>query len=76
MVLETYATHTPDEMNQRIELVASAYHDWGSARQSLRSKVMLGVAAKLRERKQALAEMMALEMGKPILEGVAEVEKA
>ncbi|MFK4752784.1 MULTISPECIES: NAD-dependent succinate-semialdehyde dehydrogenase [Oceanospirillaceae] len=76
MVLETYPTLSVDDINQRITQATNAYQDWGSARLSLRCKVMLGVAAKLRERKQALAEMMALEMGKPIREGLAEVEKA
>ena len=76
LVLEQYPALTADEIKATIDLAARAWTSWRQTRINLRTKMMLEVAAKLRENKQPLAEMMSMEMGKPIKEGWGEVEKA
>ncbi|PRD16534.1 succinate-semialdehyde dehydrogenase [Pantoea coffeiphila] len=54
----------------------SAFQHWRTSPLSARVQLLLSVAAGLREQSRALAEMMTTEMGKPIDQGLAEVEKS
>jgi len=54
----------------------AAYEPWRKTSFAQRADVLRSVAAGLREKKSELAELMALEMGKPVKEGGPEVEKA
>tara|TARA_R110002073_G_scaffold232628_1_gene393803 strand:- start:261 stop:1616 length:1356 start_codon:yes stop_codon:yes gene_type:complete len=54
----------------------TAFQSWGKTSFTERAEVLRKVAANLREKKAELAELMALEMGKPVKEGGPEVEKA
>lgn len=74
--VEDYPELTTDEMYERIGEAQRAFEDWSQTSYADRAAVLKAVAAQLREQKQTLAEMMAVEMGKPIKEGVPEVEKA
>lgn len=61
------------------ELMAAsqgAFSTWRHYSFAERGEVLCEVAANLRQQKQELARLMALEMGKPVKEGVPEVEKA
>lgn len=62
--------------DQVIGLAHSAFPSWRDASFAQRGEVMRAVAAELRKSRDQLANLMALEMGKPIKEGVAEVEKS
>ena len=76
LVLETYPALNAEGIQATIELAGNAWLKWRETRLNLRTKMMMEVAAELREQQQALAEMMAMEMGKPITQGLAEVEQA
>lgn len=53
----------------------SAYHEWKLTSFNHRSGLMKNAAKILRDRKDEFARLMTLEMGKPILQSKAEVEK-
>jgi succinate-semialdehyde dehydrogenase / glutarate-semialdehyde dehydrogenase len=57
------------------ERAARAALDWSSQRFSERAAVLRKAASLLRARSPAYAELMAREMGKPVIEGRAEAEK-
>lgn len=62
--------------SKTIAAAHSAFVPWRKTGFAERADVLRGIAARLRERKTELAELMALEMGKPVREGGPEVEKA
>lgn len=65
-----------DESAAQIAAANKAFLPWRKTSFAERAKVLKAVAAALREDKAHLAEVMALEMGKPVKEGGPEVEKA
>ncbi|MFT6914626.1 MAG: succinate-semialdehyde dehydrogenase/glutarate-semialdehyde dehydrogenase [Motiliproteus sp.] len=65
-----------EQIHQSILNANNAFRDWKSIGYIDRAGVLRAVAVELRNQKQALAELMAIEMGKPVKEGAAEVEKA
>lgn len=67
--------HTNDEVEQRVNGAHEAFQAWRRTTFAQRATLLRNVARRLRERKQSLAIMMAHEMGKPVREGEAEVEK-
>jgi succinate-semialdehyde dehydrogenase / glutarate-semialdehyde dehydrogenase len=74
-MLKTY-----DEMNAAKVAAAldQAHQTWTSWRKTAfveRARLMTRAGSILRERKEELARLMALEMGKPIKQGIAEAEK-
>lgn len=58
------------------EKVSKGFPSWRAKPFSERAAVLEKIAAALREDQEKLAELMALEMGKPYKEGLGEVEKA
>lgn len=75
-IVAEYPALTSTQMHERIGDADRAFDNWQNSPFSERAKVLTAVAAELRADKNRLAELMAVEMGKPIKEGVAEVEKA
>lgn len=73
--IKKYTTHTPQEVSTKIEQTHQAWLNWRTSAPSQRSQLLHKLASVLNTRKNALAELMALEMGKPIKQGVAEVDK-
>lgn len=67
---------TQDEANAVIDKVADGFAHWKTQSFAKRAAILKAVALSLRDNKQELADLMAMEMGKPIKEGVAEVEKS
>ncbi len=67
---------TAGAANAVIERVADGFSQWRSTSYADRAQVLRNMAAAMREAKVELADLMALEMGKPVAEGVAEVEKS
>lgn len=59
-----------------LEACFSAWQSWQHSPISQRSQLLLAMAAGLRSHQDALARLMAVEMGKPLAEGLAEVEKS
>ncbi|MCX4190176.1 NAD-dependent succinate-semialdehyde dehydrogenase [Methylophaga sp. OBS3] len=64
------------EMYARIGDAVTAFPEWRDKTFTERGEVLKAIAKQLRAEKHDIAELMALEMGKPIKEGVPEVEKA
>jgi succinate-semialdehyde dehydrogenase/glutarate-semialdehyde dehydrogenase len=75
--LSEYPTITDAELQEAIGAASSAFEDW-SRRASVadRAALIARVAALHEERKDALAEIIVREMGKPLDQAVGEVEFA
>lgn len=74
--IDSYPCLTKNEMYARIGEANAAFADWSDRSFDERGEVLRAIAKQLRAEKHDLAQLMALEMGKPIKEGVPEVEKA
>jgi succinate-semialdehyde dehydrogenase/glutarate-semialdehyde dehydrogenase len=64
-----------EEVDRILDAAVKAQRAWARASFAARAAPMRKVAALLRERAQECARLMALEMGKPLKDGVAEVNK-
>jgi succinate-semialdehyde dehydrogenase/glutarate-semialdehyde dehydrogenase len=73
--LKTYDEITPSEVAHRIERAHEAFLDWRQTSFAERAALMRRAAQELREQANTQAQLMALEMGKPIVDGRAEMEK-
>lgn len=73
--LTTYDEMTPQQTAAAIEEAHAAWTSWRKASFAERARPMKKAAAILRERKEEFAKLMALEMGKPLKQGIAEAEK-
>ena len=70
-----YAAHTPEEIEAAIADAAAAQRGWRDAGFDERARVVRAIAAVLRERAEEFARLITTEMGKPLAEAAAEVEK-
>src|SRR5687768_11534404 len=73
--LNTYDEITPSEVARRIERAHEAFLDWRQTSFAERATLMRRAARELRDQANTQAQLMALEMGKPIVDGRAEMEK-
>lgn len=64
-----------DGVEAALTSAVRAQRDWRSTPIRERSQLLTAVAAVLRERKERYAALITLEMGKPIVEAEAEIEK-
>jgi acyl-CoA reductase-like NAD-dependent aldehyde dehydrogenase len=74
-VIETFDAFSREQVNEALDQARSAFLHWRSTSFAERSALLRRVAATLREQKTELARIATLEMGKPIIESEAEVEK-
>ncbi|BCS88062.1 NAD-dependent succinate-semialdehyde dehydrogenase [Pseudodesulfovibrio sediminis] len=74
-VLATFDEYTPEQTNDILTSTATAWKTWRTTTFAERAACLQRAATLLREQKTRLAETIALEMGKPIRQGSAEVEK-
>jgi acyl-CoA reductase-like NAD-dependent aldehyde dehydrogenase len=74
-VLETFEEHTEAQINDVLERSAQAFKAWRTQPFAHRAQLMSQAAKQLRADAERLAEMMTLEMGKPIAQSRGEVEK-
>jgi succinate-semialdehyde dehydrogenase/glutarate-semialdehyde dehydrogenase len=74
-VLQTYEMHSAGQIEHALHAADRAYRQWSRSPFLLRSELMNRAASLLRERKAWLSEIMTAEMGKPIVEAEAEIEK-
>jgi succinate-semialdehyde dehydrogenase/glutarate-semialdehyde dehydrogenase len=70
-----YQGHTDSEVEAILNDVGSAQKKWQAVPFSERSKHFKAIAAQLRKEANEIAKTIALEMGKPLSQGLAEVEK-
>jgi succinate-semialdehyde dehydrogenase/glutarate-semialdehyde dehydrogenase len=74
-VLETFEETSPAELDRIIARADAASREWRVLPVAARAERLRAAGRVLRERKDAYARTMALEMGKPLAQGVAEAEK-
>jgi succinate-semialdehyde dehydrogenase/glutarate-semialdehyde dehydrogenase len=74
-VLETFPETPPEAVERALARAATASRDWGRWSVEGRTLLLRQAGELMRERKPALSRLMALEMGKPLAQGEAEVEK-
>jgi succinate-semialdehyde dehydrogenase / glutarate-semialdehyde dehydrogenase len=73
--LATFSEMTPAEVSGFVDAAVRAQKEWAQTPFSARAAPMKRAAALLRDRAPDLARLMALEMGKPLKDGAAEVTK-
>jgi succinate-semialdehyde dehydrogenase/glutarate-semialdehyde dehydrogenase len=73
--LARYDSMPRAQVEHVLDAAAAAQADWARTDIKDRCAVLVDAAARLRERKQELADLMVTEMGKPVSEALAEVEK-
>lgn len=73
--LRTFTPHTPAEVDGILTAASIAQAVWTREPLAQRAAPMRRLAALLRERAPDYARLMALEMGKPVKDGIAEVQK-
>jgi succinate-semialdehyde dehydrogenase / glutarate-semialdehyde dehydrogenase len=73
--IETYPEMTPEEAAAAVAEAHERWQTWRTTSFAARATLMKKAAGILRERKHELAKLMAVEMGKPLKQGVAEAEK-
>src|SRR5436189_1435374 len=74
-VLQTFEEFSSDRLDQALDRSVRAFDEWRHISFDQRSKLMRRAAAHLREQKARLAGLITAEMGKPIVEAEAEIEK-
>lgn len=73
--VRAFAPFSLSEIHTCIDRADHTFRAWSQRSFSERSQVLNNVAQYLIEKKQTLAEIITLEMGKPMTESLAEVEK-
>ncbi|MDB5135928.1 MAG: NAD-dependent succinate-semialdehyde dehydrogenase [Mucilaginibacter sp.] len=73
--LRKYRAHSLKQVEQKIAQTHKAWLNWKNTSHDERSHLLINMAAVLQNRKKEFAILMAQEMGKPITQGVAEIEK-
>jgi len=71
----SYQTHSDEKIQAALKLADSQFHTWKKTDLEGRSKLVVNFGKLLRENIDELAEIATLEMGKPIEQAKAEVNK-
>lgn len=71
----SYAYESAEQLNAALARSADAFRTWRHTSVSQRAEYLLALAAALREQAEDMAQMITLEMGKPIAQARAEIEK-
>lgn len=74
-VIAEYPEHSREQVEQALAAAAAAQRTWATRPFADRSALMRRAAAYLREHKSRFGRLITLEMGKPIEQSEAEVEK-
>jgi succinate-semialdehyde dehydrogenase/glutarate-semialdehyde dehydrogenase len=74
-VIETFDSSTDADVDRVVERASDAFRTWRRSSFEERAAAMRAAGALLRRGATGYARTMALEMGKPVVEGVAEAEK-
>jgi succinate-semialdehyde dehydrogenase/glutarate-semialdehyde dehydrogenase len=70
-----YSALTSEELNQKLSDASSAFKEWRQKPLSHRTKLLKKAGDVLRDNRDEYAQMITLEMGKPISEAKSEIEK-
>lgn len=74
-LLERFEYDSPQTVDRRLEAARRAYTSWREEPAERRAPLLRAVAAVLRERREELATFAVREMGKPLVQARAEIEK-
>jgi succinate-semialdehyde dehydrogenase/glutarate-semialdehyde dehydrogenase len=74
--IKAYDEMTPAQAAAVVAQAHDAWRMWRKTPFTERASLMKKTAAILRDRKEGLARLMAVEMGKPLKQGIAEAEKS
>src|SRR3954454_12454409 len=74
-VLASFEEHSDEQVEEILAEVARAFPDWRGRGFAERSDCMRRAAAYLRQHKERFGRLITLEMGKPIVQAEAEIEK-
>lgn len=74
-LIQTYKTHKVADLYQIISSAHAAQQAWKQTALPVREQHFIQLAAILRQEKELLAKQISLEMGKPIQQSFAEIEK-
>ncbi|MDC6405229.1 MULTISPECIES: NAD-dependent succinate-semialdehyde dehydrogenase [Maribacter] len=73
--IQSYEKDTSHSIKQKLELVQSVQEEWSNKTIKERCELLENVSELLLERKEEYAMLMTSEMGKPISQSIAEIEK-
>jgi succinate-semialdehyde dehydrogenase/glutarate-semialdehyde dehydrogenase len=74
-LLQEFEALSPDALQHKIEVAAKSFQNYRQTPFTQRSEWLRAAAALLKNEQQKFAELMTLEMGKPITQAIAEVQK-
>lgn len=74
-IIEAYKTYSQKEVEGILNKAHQRFSEWKNVSFQERKKLMHNAANELKTNKQEYAELITLEMGKPITQAIAEVEK-
>jgi succinate-semialdehyde dehydrogenase/glutarate-semialdehyde dehydrogenase len=74
-VVRQYERATEREVERMLDVSREAFRPWSESRFGERAQYLVAIAQRLRERAGELARLIATEMGKPLPQGEAEIEK-
>src|SRR3972149_8716338 len=74
-LINTYQPMQLSDINKIIDSTQKAFEGWRETKFAQRAELMLNAAEVLKRKKEKYAELMTLEMGKPIAQSRAEIEK-
>ena len=74
-VVASFELHTPDEVERKLAAAAAAQRAWRREPIEVRTGLLTRIAEVLREDSEKYAQIITREMGKPIAESRAEIEK-
>jgi succinate-semialdehyde dehydrogenase/glutarate-semialdehyde dehydrogenase len=74
-LIKTYEEMSETQINTIIDQVYNAFQSWRNTDFKTRSKLMHKAAEVLQSNSREYAELMMIEMGKPLKSGINEVEK-
>lgn len=75
-VIDTYEKHSPEEVETRLDRAERTFDDWWREKDiTVRERLLAEAAQVLRANEGRYAELITREMGKPIAQSRAEIEK-
>ncbi len=73
--IATYNYHTDGEINKKLQTADTEFNQWCKIPITKRTKLLDNLKQQLKNNKKELATLITQEMGKPISESIAEIEK-
>ncbi|MXV52148.1 aldehyde dehydrogenase family protein [Pedobacter sp. HMF7647] len=74
-MIKKYSSHTPAQVLKKIGQTHKAWQSWKLTTLQERAACLKNISSVLYKQRDELAKLMALEMGKPLKAGIAEIEK-